>query len=237
MPPTALFDGAHRPDGIVVPSCIDCNKGTSTADLVVSLASRWGDAQYSDDHAKLASRLKKQAPEIVEEWTSLSLKDRIKGKRHLRAHGVVLPDNCSVIGIGEHTIRQLNLFAHKAVLALYFHHYRRPLPATGAFCAMWRTKEDYASGGLPKPLLDMMPGYQALTQGNWSTADVFEYRYATGNALGLLAFFARFRFGFFVAGFTADDAASVMERDDASDWLQPCDLLTLLDTPRFLEKV
>jgi hypothetical protein len=38
-----------------------------------------------------------------------------------------------MVSIGSLTIRQLNLFAHKAVLALYFEHFRQPLANTGAF--------------------------------------------------------------------------------------------------------
>ena len=41
MPPISLFDAGHRPDGLVMPACHECNKGTSTADLAVALISRW----------------------------------------------------------------------------------------------------------------------------------------------------------------------------------------------------
>jgi hypothetical protein len=56
MPPISLFDAAHRPDGLVMPACNECNKGTSTADLAVALISRWSTVsspQERQDHAKL----------------------------------------------------------------------------------------------------------------------------------------------------------------------------------------
>jgi exodeoxyribonuclease V alpha subunit len=42
----------------------------------------------------------------------------------------------------------IRLFAHKAVLALHFEHFRRPLSQVGRFCAFWRSKEDFAQGGI-----------------------------------------------------------------------------------------
>jgi hypothetical protein len=41
------------------------------------------------------------------------------------------------------------IFAHKAVLALYFEHFRHPLPITGGVSAFWKTKEDFAPEGIP----------------------------------------------------------------------------------------
>jgi hypothetical protein len=54
----------------------------------------------------------------------------------------------------------LNLFAHKAVLALHFEHIRQPLPMAGRICAYWKTKEDFAHG-IPQSLLGIMKEYVA----------------------------------------------------------------------------
>jgi hypothetical protein len=82
MPPTSLFDNSHRPDGLVMPACEECNKGTSKADLAVALLSRWdyySSAQEQLDHSKLANRIKKQAPELVAEWLNI---DAAEKKEH-----------------------------------------------------------------------------------------------------------------------------------------------------------
>ena len=42
MPPKSLFDGSRRPDKLVMPSCDDCNRNTSTADLTASLVKSVG---------------------------------------------------------------------------------------------------------------------------------------------------------------------------------------------------
>jgi hypothetical protein len=231
MPPKSLFDNSHRPDKLVMPACGECNNGTSTADLVAALVSRWSaenTEQELADHTRLAARMKKQAPALVEEWNSLSLRERIDGRRHLRAYGMHVPDGTSVIAIGEGSIRQLNLFAHKVALALYFEHFRQPLVPPGAYCAFWRTKEDYAAHGIPRDLLEMLPGYATLVQGKWSEHETFEYRSAINAEDGLFGFFARFRLGLFVSGFAVRDAAVLAANpdteDDDSDWIMAGDL-------------
>ena len=237
MPPKALFDNSHRPDELVVPACIECNSGTSTADLIVSIMSRWSaenTVQELDDHHRLATRLRKQAPEIIAEWNEGGLMMRIKGRRHLRDKGVSVPDGASTIAIGALTVRQLNLFAHKATLALYFEYLGEALLETGAYFATWRTKEDYAVPGLPSDLLRLLPQYATLSQGRWNTRETFEYRLALNREDGLLGFFARLRWGVFVSGFAVRNAAMLPPGN--TEWLAGGDLLNLLTTPRFCDR-
>jgi hypothetical protein len=124
MPPKALFNQSYRPDKLVMPSCDACNRGTSTADLTAAVVSRWAyDTTHVElaDHSRLVNRLRKQAPELANEWTeNASPLQTIRGRQHLRKHGVPVPDDAAIVTIGRETIRQLNLFAHKATLALYF---------------------------------------------------------------------------------------------------------------------
>lgn len=239
MPPKALFDGSYRPDKLVMPSCDACNSGTSTADLTAAIISRWEYAAtdvQNADHRRLAARLRKQSPEIVEEWTkdagpSLNRKGRI----HLRSFGVPVPDDASIVTIGPRTIRQLNLFAHKATLALYFEHFRQPLPVSGAYCAFWKTKEDFGQQGIPQSLLEMLPQYGTLIQGRWDESQTFEYRHAVNAEGGFFGFFARLRRGLFISGFAVADVALLPEPDD--EWLKPGNLLSLLENPRFERKL
>jgi hypothetical protein len=158
--PKSLFDNSHRPDELVMPACGECNRSTSTADLVVSLVSRWDyntSPEESSDHSRLAARLRKQAPELIAEWTALNVKQREKARLHLLKQGVSVPHHAGIASIGERTVPQLNLFAHKAVLALHFEHFRRPLSMAGRLCAFWRTKEDFAQHGIPGMFFEMLP--------------------------------------------------------------------------------
>ena len=237
MPPKSLFDRSYRPDKLVMPACAVCNKGTSTADLTVAIVSRWNylsSEQEDLDHSKLARRIRSQAPELFAEWTQHNLLGRIKGRRHLIEQGVPVPPDAAIVTIGSHTIRQLNLFAHKAVLALYFEHFRQRLPNTGAYCAFWRSKEDYVAEGMPQRLLDMLPAYGTLVQGSWDESETFEYRHAINFSEGILGFFARLRRGLFISGFAVSSDSHVPTDD--TDWVRPGDLLGLMDTPRFQKK-
>jgi hypothetical protein len=236
MPPKALFDRSHRQDDLVMPSCKECNSQTSTADAVVSILSRWKTSDMSEaekeDHKKLADGLKRSHPEIVDEWTGMSLLDRLKAKRDYIRDGIDMPGDAGLLRIGQQTIRQLNLFAHKAALGLYFDLFRKLLPNTGRFCAYWRTKEDVLRGGIPIVLLEMMNRYGTLEQGKWRASETFEYRYELNTDEGLFAFVARARGAFYVTGFAVEDAATIGDEDKDS-WIAPSALLKMMDDPRF----
>jgi hypothetical protein len=237
MPPKALFDRSYRPDDLVMPACMECNKQTSTADAVVSILSRSKTSDMTEvekqDHKRLAAGLKGSHPEIINEWTGMSLLERLKAKRDYIRDGIDVPGDARLLRIGPHTIRQLNLFAHKAALGLYFDHFRKLLPNSGRFCAYWRTKEDVLRGGVPNMLLKMMSHYGTLEQGKWRASETFEYRYEFNATDGLFAFLARARGAFYVTGFVVEDAASVQGDEDADDWIAPSALLQMIADPRF----
>src|ERR1035437_7913217 len=68
MPPKALFDRSHRPDKLVMPSCDECNRGTSTADLTVLIISRWRMTLSHDeraDHRRLVAHVRMYHPELL----------------------------------------------------------------------------------------------------------------------------------------------------------------------------
>jgi hypothetical protein len=235
MPPKALFDGGHRPDKLIMPACEDCNHGTKTADLTASILSRWHlelSAQQRADHQRLTRGLRNNNPELITEWINLRLLDRLKAKRDMKELGVPVPANAGVVAIGPLTIRQLNLFSHKVVLALYFEHFRKPLPNTGRVCAFWRTKEDLFHGGIPPVLLEMLKRYGTLEQGQWNEKEVFDYRYEPNENEGLFACLARLRGALFIAGFAVEDAKAIVE-DDGPDWIVPSNLLQMLNDPLF----
>jgi hypothetical protein len=238
MPPKSLFDNSHRPDKLVMPACDQCNHETSTADLVAAMVSRWhylSTPQEHFDHRRLIGQIRRQAPEIIDEWQIADPREKELARQHLRNYGVPVPYDAGVATIGQLTIRQLNLFAHKAVLALHFEHFRRPLPMKGRICAYWKTKEDFAKEGIPPQLLAILPKYGTLIQGKWDERQTFEYRHDSNMETGLFGCFARLRRGLFVSGFTVTNA-SVIEPDDNVDWMSPEDAAVLLAELRFSSK-
>lgn len=175
-----------------------------------------------------------QAPALIAEWINSTGVEKKKGREHLRKHGVPVPHGAGILIIGPETIRQLNLFAQKAVLALYFEHFRKPLPISGGLCAFWKTKEDFARDGIPPYLFQIMPDYGTLVQGQWNERETFEYRHAVNAKDGLFACLAKLRTGLFIVGIAATDA-SFLPSD--TEWLHPDDPQILLELPRFQKKL
>ena len=239
MPPKALFDNSHRPDRLVMPACSECNRGTSTSDLVAAMISRWdlyANNQSQIDHSKLSAQIKLQAPELFREWLSMdSPTEQRKARRHLESHGVNVPFGARFTTIGPLTIRHLNVFAHKVALALYFEHFKQPLKNTGRVQAIWKTKEDFAIKGVPQLLLDLFDGYNTLVQGQWNAAEAFEYRFARNTREGLFGCFARLRQGLFILGFALESDATLEANPELDGiWIKPCALLE--EHPHFLKK-
>jgi hypothetical protein len=205
--------------------------------LTVAIISRWDYRPSGDDltdHQRLVSRLRKQAPEVVNEWP-VKPSEQVGPKQHLRKHGVPLPDGAGVAKIGPFTIRQLNLFAHKVVLALYFEHFKMPLGVNGAVCAYWRSKEDFARDGIPTSVRDFLPGYATLLQGKWDESKTFDYRHNSNPNEGLFGRFSRLRGRFFAGGFVLADPSTLPDHDE--DWVSPADPAVLLDSLRFQRKL
>jgi hypothetical protein len=140
----------------------------------------------------------------------------------------------SVLRIGHLTVRQLNLFAHKVALALYFEHFRKPLSSLGRVCACWRSSEDFARGGIPQRLLEIMPQYQTLQQGRWNERETFEFRFDTSPKDGLFCCLARFRGRVLTLGLVVQDEKVLPS--DQTDWIAPNDPDVLLNSPRFQRK-
>jgi hypothetical protein len=228
MPPKSLFDQSHRPDRLVMPACAICNGGTSKADLTAAIVSRWNynsPHQEQQDHNRLANQVRLQAPELIDEWTKTHRLDRKGTVDYLRRYGVRVPDDASLISVGPHTIRQLNIFAHKAALCLHFEQFKGPLSNEGRVSALWRTKEDFSNGGVPSELLEILPRYGTLMQGKWNSAETFEYRFEFNEKDGLFGCLARLRTGLFIAGFTIRDS-ELLTQELGSDWIRPNELLT-----------
>jgi hypothetical protein len=236
MAPKAMFDGSHRPDKLVMPACDECNRGTSTADLTAAIVSRWGyllSQKERVDHQKLVHRIGKQAPELRKEWAKPV--NRVQARAHLEKHDVLVPADAGMVSIGPLTIRQLNVFAYKFALGLYFEHFRTFLPDTGRVAAFWRTKEDFGRAGIPTMLLEMMKQYGTLEQGKWNTREVFEYRYEINESDGLFACLGRFRGNLFVTGMVARDGA-MLPPEGTNGWIQPSGLLNILTDPKFQDR-
>ena len=230
MPPRSMFDGAHRPDKLVMPACDVCNSGSSDADQVASIVSRWGseaNAQQKQDHRKLAHALRAHKPELIAEWTTPNADHERATKIRLAKQGITMPPDGKLVRAGPITTRLLNLFAHKVALGLYFEIFRKPLPNSGRVCAIWRTKLDHAGQELPPGPMQMMSRYATMEQGAWNTREVFEFRYEFDEAAGLFICLANIRQGnLLIWGFAVADGTA-LPPEEAVDWIAPTAMLDL----------
>ena len=181
----------------------------------------------------MTHQVRKQAPELIEEWTRLQPSDRPGVLNHLRSYRVNVPEDAGLATIGPLTIKQLNIFSHKAALCLYFQQFKQPLSNEGRVSALWRSKEDFSKDGVPATILEIMPKYGTLIQGKWNSAETFEYRFDLNDKEGLFGCFARFRTGLFVMGFVVRNA-DMLTVELGTDWIKPNELF--LDHPHFLKK-
>lgn len=226
IPPTAMFDGGHRPNELVLPACQKCNALGRTADLVASIVARWAynlDEIEARDHARLAARLRTQALAIVKEMTSMAPEEKKEARQTLIDAGVHVPNPAGLVAIGPLTIKQLNLFAHRVAAAIYFAKLGTGVGADGLVWASWRTKEDLQIAGLPQEFLQMLPKTDFLKQGEWSTQDTFEYRYQINDVDQLLGVVARFRRALFVIGLCVGPKNREHFAND-KDWISPATL-------------
>lgn len=219
-PPKSLFPNNHRPDGFIAPSCDECQNKTRTADLVVSIMSRWGYAPDEDiflDHGRLSNRLRSQAPDVVKEWLSLGPNQRKRARKILTAGKVYAPDNY-IVKIGPSTIPYLNVFAQKFALSSYFHIAGEPVSKNGLIWAIWKTKEDVQSSPIPDELKLMVGDSKSLKQGSWDTKKYFEYRHAYNENDKSFIILARFNIAFFVIAFVAGEGGFINQEPG---WFSP----------------
>src|ERR1700676_5616995 len=77
------------------------------------MISRWGmnvSPQSHVDHSKLSTQIKRQAPDVVQEWLSMDEPSKqALARQHLENHGVPVPAGAMMATIGPLTIRQLNI--------------------------------------------------------------------------------------------------------------------------------
>lgn len=196
-PPKALFNRSD-PKILVVPACKPCNDLSRTADLVTAIVARWSFSELeraeAADHKKLTRRLKYQAPGIVDEWLEMSSGTQQKrARRHLQNEGISVPYEGNLVSIGPQTIPQLNLFAHKLTLAMYFDETRQSLPVNGLVSANMFTKEDVEVYGIPYELKKYLGDSKSLSQGDWDTRLQFEFRTAMSDDCNAFQVLARLR--------------------------------------------
>lgn len=176
VPPRAAFDASVRPDDLVVPACIECNRGSTAADSIISWIARFfpsheGNPTVSSDFEKLSQQVKRFYPEV---FTSLS--GPPPQRFVVRRSGLIAPPEAVRIRLeGPYIDAAVRQFGLKFALAMHWLRTKRVAPQTSRVSVWWFTNYQKMVGEVPDIIFRMFPKPQELMQGQFGSGDQFRY--------------------------------------------------------------
>lgn len=179
MPPIWLFSRRLRPKGLEFGACATCNRETAAADLVVGWFARLtpfgggADDPLWEEAKKRQDAIRQKVPGLFEE-----LGRSESSEQWTRTPAGILRPLVRVDANGPILAAHMNVFGAKLAMALFREHVGHPLPEGGAAYV-----QPFFNGGIQQHQLDkiieIMPGQGTLSQGKFSVADQFIYRFNT----------------------------------------------------------
>jgi hypothetical protein len=179
MPPKALFRAKHRPHGYEFAACKACNDSTRVADALVSFFARVPPSDQDSEPWQLeeANRLltpiarqsKKLVIEIFKESSAI--------RSWLRSRGLLQPVRAVTLE-GPAVEAAMSAFGAKLGFSLYRHFVGKPMPLGGGVF----TRHFFNVGPPPDAAnawLEILPGFERMEQGDWSSGNQFAYRFNT----------------------------------------------------------
>ena len=209
VPAKGLFDGKHRPDQLVFPSCKPCQEASKKHELVAAMMARiYPDARTRSadkEVPKYLRRVSKAVPGLLEEMQpSPTQQARFKEIRNKE------PGAAGVLSArGPLLNRSLELFGVKLTAALCYQHVGRIVGLDEAISVRIYTNVDAILGKLPQTILDLMGEPVTLMQGQWSVPNQFWYQYAITASRAQAVFFAAFRRSFAILGVVWEHVSNV----------------------------
>jgi hypothetical protein len=215
-PPIMMFRGRQRPNGLVFPSCKQCNSKTRQSDQVALLVGRFYPDPATDvdkaDVKKLLQAVANNVPALLQE---MYLRD---AEQEVRLEGISMPSGAGVLRADGPILSSYMLtFAAKLGLALHFELHQEPVPISGGVHPFWFSNVQAAKGEIPEELLATLPALRTMTQGKKHVADQFQYSWATTEEREDTLLYAVFRQSFAVAAITAKDRTWLLDRLAAID--------------------
>ncbi|MHA1524459.1 MAG: hypothetical protein ACTSY1_08650 [Alphaproteobacteria bacterium] len=200
VPAKTFFDGKHRPKGLEVPACKQCQEYSKKHELVASMIARiFPDAStptQKREIPKIMRRANKAVPGLLEELRpsprQQSMMPEIQ-KREPNAAGVL---NVS----GPLVNTSLDIVGIKMTIALHYEKTRIIVPKDGAISIRIYSNYDALDGKIPKKLMKILGPEDTLQQGKWSVSNQFSYAYAISDTKQNAIYFSTFRYSFAVLG-------------------------------------
>lgn len=200
VPAKILFDGKHRPKGIEVPACDQCQQYAKKHELVAAMIARlYPDASTRPqklESKKLFQRANRAVPGLLEEMQPSPRQEARMldiGQREKNAGGV--------LNMGGYLlIHSLDIFAIKMVCGLHYEKTKKIVPIGRPISTRIFSNVDALDGKIPQETLEILGKETTLQQGKWSVGDQFSYAYAIADTQDIAIYFSTFRKSFAVLG-------------------------------------
>lgn len=200
VPGKMIFDGKHRPKGIEVPACEQCQKYSKKHELVAAMIARMFPDSSTPTQEKEIDKLlrlaNKAIPGLLEELQPTPEQEakfeRIKEQE---------PNAAGMLDAGGPLVNaSLDIFGAKMTCALHYEKTKKILPIGNPISTRIFTNVDILENNMPKDLLNVLGPPNTLQQGKWSVSNQFSYSYAITDTHEYGVYFSTFRQSFAVLG-------------------------------------
>ncbi|MBC8337428.1 MAG: hypothetical protein H8E39_01925 [Alphaproteobacteria bacterium] len=205
VPAKVIFDGKHRPKGLEVPACVQCQEYSKKHELVAAMVARFfPDSTTSlqgKEIKKLFRRADKAVPGLLDE-----MKPSLKQKSRISEFQKKEPNAAHVLNLGGPLVNaSLDIFAIKMTCALHYGMTKNIIPIDGAISIRVFSNVDALNGEIPHALINVLGSENTLKQGTWSVSNQFSYSYAITDTKAYGVYFSTFRRSFAVLGLVWDN--------------------------------
>jgi len=176
MPPAAMFNRQHRPDGLLFPACSPCNRLSKDSEQVAAFVAVSklcsDDSEESKHFRKLALAFRNNCGVAFDEMARNRSRTVILKKQLSKK----FCEEVEVIQFGPTAIRHVELFGAKFGMAGFYECSKQPLPKSGGVAVKIHTSIDAIQGSLPSFPAEMGP-LHIMKQGRFTSEGQFEYRF------------------------------------------------------------
>lgn len=220
MPPRALFDGRHWPEGYVFPACQSCNDITRLEEQFIAVLAR----AYPDPQTESQQQEVQKLFQGVANNTPALLVEMQPSAEQLERTSTIAgrEEDMGALNVSGPLVNAcVRRFALKLVCALHYIHSGKIIPDTGGVFARWYTNANKMDGTLPTEIFQITQERPVIKRQRTNLGQQFEYEYAIGEDGRIGAYFITFRFSFAIQAFVHLEASRMHDVIPATEILHP----------------
>lgn len=218
FPSRAIFDDRQWPEGFVFPACSSCNRSSSRPEIIISFLSRVHTIEENEKHSraieKCLTSIEYNYPGLLKQ---MQLSSR-QARNAVKLYGLPKPENSSyselpLLSLDSPIINEaVTIFGVKLMLALYYKHLGKALPASGGIALKWFSNLQILNGEIPEEIRSSLTCFSVTQRCNTSLQDQFFYQYGKSEKEGA-GFLAVFRMSFAIVGIVKKDVSELNIKD------------------------